>query len=153
MKRKLHIHIVPRNKFPAKASGIKNLHGYQDKDHVYILKGDRDAEATKHHEIYHFKKNHPEKPRKPSHYIRQEIEANAYAMKKTGMKKHIKPELIAVANDVHHDYKMPVSRVLRTMSSEIRKKNVPKSYKQDFNAVASKTYKGRRLPKGLKVKE
>ena len=153
MRRKLHIHIVSRNKFPAKASGFKNLYGYQDKNHVYIVKGDKDAEAIKHHEIYHFKKKHPEKPRKPKDYIRQEIEANTYAMKKTGLNRHIKPELIAVVNDVHDDYKIPVSRVLRTMSSEIRKKGVPKTYKCDFNKVAEKAYKGRRFPKGLKVKE
>ncbi len=146
------IHIVPLSKFPQKAQKFKNLKGYQTKDHVYILKGVPDAEAIKYHETYHFIKKHPDHPKSPKQYMRHELEADIYANKKTGQHKHIKPQMKAVMNDVIADYKLPASKVVRMMASEVRKKDIPKTYKRDFNhLMRTQTYKGRKLPKDVRV--
>ena len=153
-KRKPKIHIVKRENFPAKAKGFKNLKGYQDEEHVYILKGTKDAEAIKHHEIYHYKKQHPGHPKAASKYIRQELEADMYAKQKIGMRKHIKPQIIAVTNDVVADYKLPPSVAIKKMAQQIKRKDIPKTWKQDFNHIMkTQVYKGRKMPKDIKIKE
>ena len=150
--RKPIVHVVSQSKFPKHARGIKGLQGCQVGRHVYVREGIKDAEAVKHHEIYHVKKRHPLNPRKASDYINQEIEANLYARDKTGQHRHIKHRIIGIANVVSEDYKMPIKKTVRMVAKEMKRNKVPKEWKDDFNHVVRKQlYKGKKLPKDVQL--
>jgi hypothetical protein len=151
MKVKPIIHRVDRDKFPDSTKDIKNLHGFQRKGHIYVLRG-KDNDDVLYHEIYHYIKNHSVHPKNPNVYIRQELDADLYSMEKTGKRQHIKPELRAVGNDVSRDYQLPMSKVIRMVSSELRKKDIPRTWKKDWNHVLKKDiYKGKKFPKGVGI--
>jgi hypothetical protein len=152
MKRKPIVHVVSQDKFPKHARKIKGLQGCQVGQHVYIRKEARDAEAIKHHELYHVKKCHPLNPRKANDYISQEIEANLYAREKTGQHKHIKYRIIGIATSASEDYKMPIKKTVRMVAKEMKRNNVPREWKDDFNhVVKTQLYKGKRLPKDVQL--
>jgi hypothetical protein len=150
IERKPIIHRVARENFPESVKNEKNLYGFQTGDHIYVVKG-KSGEDDLQHEIYHFVKKHPDHPRKASDYIKQELDADIYALEKTGQRVHNKPHMIAVANDVNREYKMPMSKVLRIMSVEVKKPHIPKNWKKDFNHIAKRAYGGRKLPKGVGI--
>jgi len=151
MKSKPRVHRVLRKNFPKSVEHEKNLHGYQTGEHIYVVKGEDNEDALQH-EIYHYLKQHPDHPRKASDYIKQELDADIYALEKTGKRAHNKPHMIAVANDVNREYKMPMGKVLRVMSVEVKKKHIPKNWKKDFNHIAKRAYGGRKLPKDVGIK-
>jgi hypothetical protein len=150
MKGKPIIHSVLRKNFPKSVEHEKNLYGYQTGDHIYVVKG-KSKDDDLQHEVFHYQEQHPDHPRKASDYIRQELDADIYALEKTGKRVHNKPHMIAVANDVHREYNMPMSKVLRVMSVEVKKKHIPKNWKKDFNHIAKRAYGGRKLPKGVGI--
>lgn len=149
------VHVVGIDKFPKEAQELKYLGGYQKGRHIYIRKGGRNEDSHKHHEIYHYMKNHAGHPRSPNRYIRDELEADMYALKKTGKPKHIMPQINAIMTDVHDDYKISGKKTIRVMSEEMRKRDVPKAWKGDFNHIVSKylrdMYKNRKIPKDILV--
>ncbi len=152
MKSKPKIHIVSQSKFPKYARKIKGLQGCQYGNQIYVRKDARDVEAIKQHELYHIKKRHPLNPRKASDYIDQELDANLYAKNKTGLHKHIKHRIVGIATSVRDDYKMPIRKTVRLVAKEMRRKDVPREWKDDFNHVVGKQlYKGKRLPKDLRL--
>jgi hypothetical protein len=154
LKRKPIIHIVQRKDFPVGTKGDKNLEGYQRGDHVYVLKGRKNTQAIKHHEIYHHQHHHVPRPKNPRTFIRQELEADMYAREKTGLHNHVKGQLRGVGNQVNEIYKTPMSRVVRMMSTELRKKDIPRTWKKDWNHIVKKdAYRGRTPPKGLIIKQ
>ena len=79
-----------------------------------------------------------------------QTEADMYAREKTGLHNHVKGQLRGVGNQVNEIYKTPMSRVVRMMSSELRKKDIPRTWQKDWNHVLKKdAYRGRKPPKGL----
>ena len=150
-KRKPIIHRVQHKNLPREVRHIKGLAGYQKKDDIWLVKGKSD-DLDYHHEVYHHKKNHPAKPRNPRKTIRQELEATMYAQEKTGRHKRINLELKGMSNDLGEVYNLPPSKVIRIVASEVRKKDIPKSFKRNFNIIAKQAYQGRKLPKDVRIK-
>jgi hypothetical protein len=151
-RRKPIVHRVKHKNLPKGVRHLKGVVGCQIGEHIYLDK-DKSSDSDLHHEIYHYKKNHPSKPRTPRKLVRGELEASIYASEKSGRHPNMKKELRGITNELGDVYQLPVGKALRVVSSEVRKKDIPKTWKRDFNTIASQAYKGRKLPKDVRVKE
>ena len=76
--REAKIHIVKRANVPFQAWGYHR----PNTNDIYIAR-DKNNEKVKQHELYHHRKNHPDKPRNIGEWVDHEIEAELHAQAKT----------------------------------------------------------------------
>lgn len=148
-KRKPIIHVVKRKNLPKRVLNIPNASGFHRGKDIWLVKEESDIE-DKEHEKYHFRKRHPDKPKNPKVYMRNELLANKYTQEKVHLPKSIDYKIVPIVKDISDRYKIPVSKSLRIMKSEVKKKDIPVKFKRDYNKAVKKYYKGN-PPKDLMI--
>jgi hypothetical protein len=102
---------------------------------IYLVKG-VSPESTGFHEKYHSVKRHPNKPRNPSAYALQEIEANLYAYKQCGQPKQILMRLKGIHNDLMADYGLTRRQVMAIIRKALlSQKDIPSRWMKDFEEL------------------
>lgn len=117
-----------------KQKGIDSgLVGYHDPktDKIYMVKG-KGGKSDVLHETYHSIKKHPEKPRSPTRFIENEIEADLYAYRKSRQPVHIKRTLAGLYWILTGEYTLKHKKALSIITNIMKRKDIPKTWKQDW---------------------
>lgn len=116
--------------------------GYDAKTNtVYLVKG-VSPKSTEYHEKYHAIKRHPNKPRNPSAYALQEIEANLYAYKQCGQPKRILMRLKGIYNDLGADYNLRGKQIIPIIGRALLvHKDIPSGWMKDFEELKKQANK------------
>jgi len=81
-------------------------------------------------------------PKTPQSYVREELDANLYAYKKTKHPQHIKGNLRALANDVYHyEYRETPKATIKIMDNAMSRKGMPTAWKNDWRGVKKEAKK------------
>ncbi len=111
-----------------------------DKKTIYIIKDA--SKGTLEHEKYHILQKHPNKPKKPVDYLRQELEAELYAYNKIGYPRQIKGRLVGWANDIlWRRYDNSSEDTIETFNSVINDLALPDRWISDWTSIKSRISK------------
>jgi hypothetical protein len=141
MKRVPVIHMVGRTKMPVKAAGYHK----PNTNEIYIDKKQYD-ERIKHHELYHHRKNHPDKPRDAKTCIDNEIEAELYAQNKTRIR-GTRGWYSGLLDSLYEDYKIDHGTAIVMIGERLRRHKVPDAWWRDYRKVAGDVYEAMRKTK------
>ena len=106
-----------------------------DTSTLYLVRG-LAGKWVEHHEMYHYTKRHPTKPRNPKHFALHELEANMYAYKKTGQPAHILMHLKGVWQDLaFNTYKLGERKAKVLIGQALREVKAPQSWMEDYKKL------------------
>lgn len=141
MKRVPNIHVVKRKNVPFGAMGYHK----PNTNDIYIARNEN-TERVKQHELYHFYKNHADKPRSVESFIDHEVEAELYAQKKTGITP-ISGRINAWINEIYELYKLNNGDAIILIGKRFKHYGVPNSWMISYRKVVSDIYTAMRKTK------
>ncbi len=146
-RKKYKVKVVSSYKQFPKAGRDKDIRGYSDPKtgDVWVKKGA--PRYVVEHELYHSMKRHPDNPRNYKDYLKQELEADKYAYKRTKQPKGMVGELTSLFNgSIPYIRKKQATpkQVVNYMKSNL--KDSPKNWQKAVEIVRKKARK-----KGWKV--
>ncbi len=139
--RKIEIKYVESKKdLPGDYGNIYEAVSDVKKGIIYITKNA--SKGTLEHEKYHMIKNHPNKPKYPTDYLRQELEAEFYAYGETGYPRQIKGRLIGFANDIMwRRYNNSPEETVNIIDNAFNNMSLPDRWIKDWDVIKSRITK------------
>lgn len=132
---------MKRNPNSLRIKLVPRLAASRDKAHIsgkiiYVTK--RTSNTDIEHERGHYVLGHDlhNKPKSPTQYAREELDAQIYAHKKTNRTPHIKMQLRAIVNDMgYREYKTPTKTIVKNMNKLMQREQTPKTWRGDWSKV------------------
>ena len=134
-------HVMSRKNMPVKATGY-----HKPNTNDIYLDRKRYSQTDKLHEIYHFKKNHPDKPRDVNVFIDHEIEAELYGQRNNRISSTY-GLFNGWVDEIYALYKINNGSAIIMIGKRLKRYSVPEQWEKSYRKVVSDVYTAMRKTK------